>query len=65
VSAPTLNEGTLLETYSSNVPSESRQELENSAGTIPEAVVSSEEGTGEGTSFDPVPKTQNDNPQEL
>ncbi|MCD7471660.1 hypothetical protein HAX54_012254 [Datura stramonium] len=41
-----LNEGTLLETDSSNVSSKSRQELENSGGTIPEAVVRSEEGTG-------------------
>ncbi|MCD9639407.1 hypothetical protein HAX54_023920 [Datura stramonium] len=65
VSAPALNEGTLLETDSSNVPSEPRQELENSGGTIPETVVSSKAGTGEGTSFDPVPETQNDNPQEL
>ncbi|MCE3052188.1 hypothetical protein HAX54_051776 [Datura stramonium] len=65
VSAPSPNEETLLETNSLNVPSEPRQELENSGGTIPEAVVSSEEEIGEGTSSDPVPETQNDNPQEL
>ncbi|MCD7470634.1 hypothetical protein HAX54_010617 [Datura stramonium] len=38
VSAPAQNEGTLLETNSSNVPSEPRQELENSGGTIPETM---------------------------
>ncbi|MCD9644784.1 hypothetical protein HAX54_033219 [Datura stramonium] len=65
VSAPALNEGTLLETDSSNVPSEPRQELENSGGTIPETVISLEAEIGEGTSSDPVPETQNDNPQEL
>ncbi|MCD7448507.1 hypothetical protein HAX54_043017 [Datura stramonium] len=65
VSAPVLDEGTLLETDSSNVPLEPRQELENSGGTILEAVVSAEEGTGEGTSSDSVPETQNDNPKEL
>ncbi|MCD9643039.1 hypothetical protein HAX54_030143 [Datura stramonium] len=65
VSATAQNEGTLLEIDSLNVPSEPRQELKNSGGTIPEIVVSSKEGTGEGTSSDPVPETQNDNPQEL
>ncbi|MCD7472957.1 hypothetical protein HAX54_014395 [Datura stramonium] len=38
VSTPSLNEGTLLETDSLNVPSESRQELKISRGTIPETV---------------------------
>ncbi|MCD7469009.1 hypothetical protein HAX54_007624 [Datura stramonium] len=33
-----MNKGTLLETDSLNVPSEPRQELENSGGTILEAV---------------------------
>ncbi|MCE5166506.1 hypothetical protein HAX54_020944 [Datura stramonium] len=65
VSALVLNEGTLLEINSLNVPSEPRQELENLGGTIPETVVSSEEGIEEGTSSDPVPERQNDNPQEL
>ncbi|MCE3051447.1 hypothetical protein HAX54_049861 [Datura stramonium] len=65
VSVPILNEGTLLETDSSNVPSEPRQELKNSGGTILEAVVSAEAGIEEGTSSDPIPETQNDNPQEL
>ncbi|MCD7458616.1 hypothetical protein HAX54_038663 [Datura stramonium] len=56
VSTPTLNEGTLLETDSLNVPSEPRQELKNSGGTNFEIVVSLEEGTGDGTSSDPIPE---------
>ncbi|MCD7455700.1 hypothetical protein HAX54_029176 [Datura stramonium] len=65
VSAAAQNEGTLLETNSLNVPSEPRQELENSGGTNPVTMVVPEEGTGEETSSDPVPEIQNDNPQEL
>ncbi|MCD7471498.1 hypothetical protein HAX54_011973 [Datura stramonium] len=41
VSAPSPNEGTILKIDSLNVPSEPRQELKNSEGTIPETVVSS------------------------
>ncbi|MCD7463353.1 hypothetical protein HAX54_050393 [Datura stramonium] len=59
------NEGTLLEIDFLNIPSEPRKELENSGGTNPEIMVGPEEGTGEETSSDPVPKTQNDNPREL
>ncbi|MCD7457868.1 hypothetical protein HAX54_036481 [Datura stramonium] len=62
VSAASQNEGTLLETGSLNIPSEPRQELENSRGTNPETIVGPEEGTGEETSYDPIPETQNENP---
>ncbi|MCD7465388.1 hypothetical protein HAX54_001208 [Datura stramonium] len=65
VSVTTQKEGTLLETDSLNVPSEPRQDLENSGGTNSEKMVSSEEGTGKGTSPDLVPEAQNENPQEL
>ncbi|MCD9640101.1 hypothetical protein HAX54_025175 [Datura stramonium] len=56
VSTPALNEGTFFKIDSMNIPSEPRQELKNSGGTNSETVVSSKEGTGEGTSSDPVPK---------
>ncbi|MCD9638140.1 hypothetical protein HAX54_021874 [Datura stramonium] len=65
VSAPTLNEGIVLETESLNVLSEPGQELENSRGIIPEIVVTSAEGTEERTSLDSVLEKQNDSPQEL
>ncbi|MCD7458487.1 hypothetical protein HAX54_038374 [Datura stramonium] len=65
VNATTQNEGTLVETDFLNVPSEPRQELKNSGGTNPETLVGPEEGTGEETSPNPIPKTENDNPQEL
>ncbi|MCD9559319.1 hypothetical protein HAX54_017217 [Datura stramonium] len=44
------------------VPYSTNQKLENSGGTTPEIVVSPEEGAREGTSSDPAPETQNENP---
>ncbi|MCD7465415.1 hypothetical protein HAX54_001252 [Datura stramonium] len=65
VSALALNEGTVLETDSVNVPLEPGKELKNSGGTIPETVVSSAEGIEERTSLNSVLETQNDSSQEF